>query len=80
MCDVKLNAQTVLQASLTEGDERHRKDLYARAEHDSKQHAIPGRTEHVSVNQFPAVLFLTVLTSVDLRRYKRCKNCQWRYK
>ena len=46
---------------LTKGDHGHEEDLDSVAKEHRQQHALAGRSEHVTMNQFPPKFFLCVL-------------------
>lgn len=49
------------EKTLTECDECHDEDLRALSQEHRQQHALPGRSEHITVHLFPPWLFLCIL-------------------
>lgn len=50
----------------TKGDNNHAEHLSSRAKKYSKQHALPWWSKHVTMNQFPAKVFLNIFTTIHL--------------
>lgn len=60
-CEFTLLIKVSEEELLTEGDEGHDEDLGSLAEEHRKQHALPGRPEHIPVHLLPPRLLLGIL-------------------